>query len=77
VQYIRFDNSFPQWAEFVGSVVSADIKISSARVVSLSRMEAWFERQVAIALSVYVEVWGEYEGNRRLKKTTAMPSPSK
>lgn len=68
VQYIRFDERFPQWAAFVGSVVSADIKISSARVTSLSRMEAWFERQVAIALSVYVEVWGEYEGNQRLKQ---------
>ena len=67
VQYIRFDDRFSQWAVFVGCAVSACITISSARVASLSRMEAWFERQVAIALSVYVEVWGEYEGNRRLK----------
>ncbi len=68
VQYIRFDERFPQWADFVGSAVSADIKISSARLTSLSRMEAWFERQVAIALSVYVEVWGQFEGDRRLKQ---------
>lgn len=67
VQYIRFDERFGQWVSFVGSAVSANIKISSARVVSLSRMEAWFERQVSVALSVYVEVWGEYEANRRLK----------
>ncbi len=67
VQYIRFDERFSHWAEFVGTVVSAGIKISSARVVSLSRMEGWFERQVSVALSVYVEVWGEREGHKRLK----------
>lgn len=68
VQYIRFDERFSQWADFVGTVVSANIKISSARVVSLSRMEAWFERQVSVALSVYREVWGDREADIRLKK---------
>ncbi len=68
VQYIRFDECFPQWSEFIDNALSANIKISSARVVSLSRMEGWFDRQVAVALSVYREVWGELEANHRLKK---------
>jgi hypothetical protein len=67
VQYIRFDDRFVQWQEFVNGAVSADIKISSARVVSLSRMEGWFERQVSVALSVYYEVWGHREADKKLK----------
>jgi hypothetical protein len=67
VQYIRFTSEFSQWLDFCEGVESANIKISSARVVSLSRIEDWFERQVSVALSVWWEVWGEFTARDKLK----------
>jgi len=55
LQYIRF-HGFGLWDEFVNVRIPASIKISSARVVSLNSMKAWFNRQVAVALSVYFDV---------------------
>jgi len=68
VQYIRFTEEFSQWHDFIKTAQSADIKISSARLVSLSRMEGWFERQVAVSLSVFYEVWGPKVADTKLKK---------
>lgn len=67
-QYIRFQSDlFVQWHEFMGDVLPADIRVSSARVVSVVRMKSWFERQVSVAMSVYFDVWGEVEAARHFK----------
>jgi DNA relaxase NicK len=55
------------WAVFVSVAPRADLKISSARRMSLTRMENWFNRQVVVALSVYEDVWGKAEANQRLE----------
>lgn len=64
-QFIDF-KSTDWWAVFVCLSHRADLKISSARRLSLSRMENWFDRQVVVALSVYQDVWGKDEANYRL-----------
>lgn len=66
-QYIRFKEEFVQWHSFIGVAQGADIKISSARVITLSKMQDWFERQVSVSLSVWFEVWGEYVAMKKLK----------
>jgi DNA relaxase NicK len=63
LQYVSFrDGAAPGWwLEFVGSVQSADLKISSSRVISLQKLDNWFKRQVAVAFSVIYEIeGGEY-----------------
>lgn len=67
VQYITFSEEFSQWHKFIGFAKSADIKISSARLISLSSMQDWFERQVSVSLSVWFEVWGERTAMHKLK----------
>lgn len=64
-QFIDFKNT-DWWAVFVSLAERADLIISSARRMSLSRMENWFIRQVVVALSVYEDVWGEKEAKYRL-----------
>lgn len=54
------------WAVFVAVAYRAELKISSARRISLTRMEEWFNRQVVVALSVYEDVWGKAEAKQRL-----------
>jgi hypothetical protein len=66
VQYINFTVDFSVWYDFVNFAQSADIIISSARRVSLAKMESWFDRQVSVALSVYFDVWGHRVARRRL-----------
>ncbi len=56
------------WAVFVSLAYKADLKISAARRVSLSRMEEWFDRQVVVALSVYEDVWGHADAQHRLDR---------
>lgn len=68
VQYIRFTEEFSQWHDFIKYAQSADIKISSARVISLSKMEEWFNRQVVVCISVYEDVWGKREAQERMDK---------
>lgn len=64
-QFIDFKNT-DWWAVFVSLAHRADLKISSARRVSLSRMEEWFNRQVVVAFSVYEDVWGKAEAKYRM-----------
>lgn len=64
-QFIDFSKT-DWWAVFVSISHRADLKISSARRVSLARMEEWFNRQVVVALSVYEDVWGKEEARYRL-----------
>jgi DNA relaxase NicK len=61
VQYVTFrENQVPAWwLDFIGSAQSADIKISSSRVVSINKLDNWIKRQVAVALSVLDDVEGE------------------
>lgn len=56
------------WAVFVSVAHRADLKISSARRMSLTRMENWFNRQVVVSLSVYEDVWGKAEAKERLEE---------
>lgn len=64
-QFIDFKNT-DWWAVFVSIAHRADLKISSARRISLTRMENWFNRQVVVALSVYEDVWGKAEARERI-----------
>lgn len=64
-QFIDFKNT-DWWAVFVLLAHRADLKISSARRLSLSKMENWFIRQVVVSLSVYEDVWGKAEAKQRL-----------
>jgi DNA relaxase NicK len=64
-QFIDFSKT-EWWAVFVSIADRASLTISSARRVSLTKMEAWFNRQVVVALSVYQDVWGEKEADKRL-----------
>jgi len=54
-QYIDFNN-LDWWQLFTVMVVRADLKISSARVLSLQSMRHWISRQVAVSLSVLFDV---------------------
>ena len=67
-QYIRFTEEFSQWDDFIQGAKSADIKISSARVISLARGESWIEKQVAVFLSVHEDVWGRKQSRDRIEK---------
>jgi len=63
VQFVTFrDGQAPDWwPKFIESVQSADLLISSSRVVSLRKLDQWFKKQVSVALSVIYEVeGGEY-----------------
>lgn len=64
-QFIDFKNT-DWWAVFVSIAHRADLKISSARRMSLTKMEEWFNRQVVVALSVYEDVWGKAEAKHRI-----------
>jgi DNA relaxase NicK len=64
-QFIDFKNT-DWWAVFVSIAHRADLKISSARRMSLTKMEEWFNRQVVVALSVYEDVWGKAEAKHRM-----------
>lgn len=66
-QFIDF-KSIDWWAVFVSLSHRADLKISSARRLSLTRMENWFNRQVVVALSVYEDVYGKEEARYRLNR---------
>ncbi|MFN8434465.1 MAG: replication initiation factor domain-containing protein [Anaerolineales bacterium] len=66
-QFIDFKNT-DWWAVFVSIAHRADLKISSARRMSLTRMEEWFNRQVVVSLSVYEDVWGKAEAKQRIDK---------
>ena len=51
------------WAAFIGSVAQSDIVISSARAVSLERLQRWFAKQIAPALTAIQYVMGDREFN--------------
>lgn len=54
LSYIKFkDTLFPAWDTFVSFFEQSDIKIHSARVATLTKLEKWLDRQVAPALYVY------------------------
>jgi DNA relaxase NicK len=63
IQFVDFKQACEPkwWLEFTQSIQSADLLISSSRTVSLEKLDKWFNRQVAVALSVIYEVeGGEY-----------------
>jgi len=60
-QYIDF-RGWALWAEFVSIADRASLLISSARRVSVSRIHSWLDRQVSVALSVYLDVHGSEVG---------------
>lgn len=64
-QFIDFKKT-DWWAVFVSIAHRAALKISSARRMSLTRMEEWFNRQVVVSLSVYEDVWGKAEAKQRI-----------
>lgn len=63
-QFIDFINT-DWWAVFIASSQKASLKISSARQISVARLEAWLERQVVVALSVHEDIFGE-EGIKKM-----------
>lgn len=54
--YIRFDTDW--WYEFVGCSVPADIRVYSARVRSLGKLQSWIAKQVAPAAFVLYAIGG-------------------
>jgi DNA relaxase NicK len=64
-QFIDFKNT-NWWDVFIATSHKADLKISSARRIALSKMENWFERQVVVSLSVYEDIFGKAEARERL-----------
>lgn len=58
--FIRF-KEWDKWHEFINSVDRADLVISAARKISLSKIRAWLVSQVSPALSVVYDVLGEEE----------------
>ncbi len=59
VQFVNFTESIPEWwINFINSEQSADLIISSSRVVGLRKTERWHEKQIATSLSVMTEVEG-------------------
>jgi DNA relaxase NicK len=75
-QFIDFSKT-DWWAVFVLTAHRADLKISSARRLSLSRMENWFIRQVVVSLSVYEDVFGKAEARERLSQLTSKARKSR
>ncbi|RJP48345.1 MAG: hypothetical protein C4586_09365 [Anaerolineaceae bacterium] len=63
-QFIDFENT-DWWTVFIASSYKGDLKISSARKISIERLEAWLERQVVVALSVHEDIYGK-EGIEKL-----------
>lgn len=63
-QFIDFENT-EWWTVFIATSHREDLKISSARRVSLSRMEEWLVRQVVVAVSVHEDIYGK-EGMSKL-----------
>jgi DNA relaxase NicK len=65
VQFVNFTENIPDWwTTFIKSEQSAELIISSSRVVSLRKTERWHEKQIAPSLSVIAEVEGwEYIEN--------------
>jgi DNA relaxase NicK len=59
-QFIDFVNT-DWWVAFLAMTQKAELKISSARRVALSKMENWVERQVIVSLSVLEDVKGKEE----------------
>lgn len=55
--YLDFPN-WSLWLSFVGYSLPADLIITSARKVSLTKIHGWLERQVIVALSVFYDVHG-------------------
>jgi DNA relaxase NicK len=66
-QFIDFKKT-DWWAVFVSIAHRADLKISSARRMSLTKMEEWINRQVVVSLSVYEDVFGKAEATHRLDR---------
>lgn len=64
-QFLDFKNT-AWWSAFCEMATKADLKISSARKIALSKMENWFERQVVVSLSVYEDIFGKAEARERL-----------
>ena len=69
-QFIDFKNT-DWWAVFVSIAHRADLKISSARRMSLIKMENWLERQVIVSLSVIEDVKGKEEARYWLNGLTS------
>jgi len=44
------------WAEFVSGIDRADLKISSARLITREKMWSWIRGQVAVAMSVLYDI---------------------
>lgn len=63
-QFIDFANT-DWWAVFIATSQRAYLKISSARQISVARLEGWLERQVVVALSVHEDIYGK-EGINKL-----------
>jgi DNA relaxase NicK len=61
VQFVRFypGNEPDWWTNFTNSIQSADLIISSSRIVSMNKLDRWLNRQVAVALSVAHEIEGD------------------
>lgn len=57
-QFIDFANT-DWWAVFIAMSQKAVLKISSARQISVARLEGWLERQVVVALSVHEDIYGK------------------
>ena len=59
VQFVNFKENIPDWwFTFINSEKSAELIISSSRVVGLRKTERWHEKQIATSLSVMAEVEG-------------------
>ena len=69
-QFIDFKNT-DWWAVFVSIAHRVDLKISSARRMSLIKMENWLERQVIVSLSVIEDVKGKEEARYWLNGLTS------
>jgi DNA relaxase NicK len=66
-QFIDFVNTV-WWAVFIATSHKADLKISSARQISIARLESWLERQVVVALSVHEDIYGKEGINKLVSK---------
>lgn len=60
LDFIRFQD-WQAWHDFINNVDRADLIVSAARRVSLTKIRNWLSHQVAPALSVIYDVLGEEE----------------
>jgi len=67
LDFIRFASWSP-WDEFINSNDRADLVISAARRISLSKIRNWLSHQVSPALSVLYDVLGEDETIQMLRQ---------